>query len=355
MDSLYLSPPEMDNGNVTEIANIDREPVFKTIMMHSFNDTLQFNDIFNMSWGRFFIPCENWREPQHILFQLAYGCFFISCLAPDHSVGIVIMHAALLLGGLLYSTWAWNMLCAPDIFSWTFGFVFLNFCQLMYDLYRIRPVRLDPEVEALFALLFQPLGISRMTFKKLVGQEYAEISTLYPGDFYALQNLTRIDRLSIMLSGKVQVVSDGTILHTIDANEFLDSPEFESSRASIEDKFRVSIVATGTCRYISWQRSILEYLFVKETTLANVFGVLVARDVINKVFSMNKKLAVQRGHLLDIRLPGIANCSYDLSRETSSNASSDLSPSLKLQQNGGMPNCVFYPLTRTKNSRTEFH
>lgn len=55
MDSLYLSPPEMDNGNVTEIANIDREPVFKTIMMHSFNDTLQFNDIFNMSWGRKFL------------------------------------------------------------------------------------------------------------------------------------------------------------------------------------------------------------------------------------------------------------------------------------------------------------
>jgi hypothetical protein len=62
-------------------------------------------------------------------------------------------------GGLLYSTWAWNMMCAPDIFSWTFGFVFLNFCQLLYDLYRIRPVRLDPEVEAVFALLFQPLGV----------------------------------------------------------------------------------------------------------------------------------------------------------------------------------------------------
>ncbi|XP_046439237.1 popeye domain-containing protein 3-like [Daphnia pulex] len=337
MDSLYLLPSEMGGENVTEKTDFDIIPVFKTVLAYPHNDSLQFNDIFNMSWGRFFMPCENWHEPQHILFQLAYGCFFISCLTPDNSIGILVMHAVLLLGGLLYSTWAWNMMCAPDIFSWTFGFVFLNFCQLLYDLYRIRPVRLDPEVEAVFALLFQPLGISRTTFKKLVGPEYAEIFTLHPGDFYALQNLTRIDRLSIVLSGKVQVVSDGTTLHTIDANEFLDSPEFESSRASVEDKFRVSIIATGTSRYISWQRSTLEYLFVKETVLANVFCVLVARDVINKVFAMNKKLASQRGHLLDIRLPGIASCLYDSSRETSpTNISSDLSPPLKSHQNGGM-------------------
>lgn len=44
------------------------------------------------------------------------------------------------------------------------------------------------------------------------------------------------------------------------------------------------------CRYISWQRSSLEYLFVKETVLANVFGVLVARDVINKVNAMSRKV-----------------------------------------------------------------
>jgi hypothetical protein len=145
---------------------------------------MQIDFYVNLFSTGFFMPCENWHEPQHILFQLAYGCFFISCLTPDNSIGILVMHAVLLLGiylivildesclffriiiitdsikgGLLYSTWAWNMMCAPDIFSWTFGFVFLNFCQLLYDLYRIRPVRLDPEVEAVFALLFQPLGV----------------------------------------------------------------------------------------------------------------------------------------------------------------------------------------------------
>lgn len=38
---------------------------------------------------------------------------------------------------------------------------------------------------------------------------------------------------------KVQVVSDRATLHSIDCNEFLDSPEFESSRATGETKFRV--------------------------------------------------------------------------------------------------------------------
>ena len=42
-----------------------------------------------------------------------------------------------------------------------------------------------------------------MTFKKLVSPEYAEIFTLHPGEAYALQNLTRTDRLSLILSGKV--------------------------------------------------------------------------------------------------------------------------------------------------------
>ena len=35
------------------------------------------------------------------------------------------------------------------------------------------------------------------------------------------------------------MVSDRTILHSIESNEFLDSPEFESSRGAGDTKFRV--------------------------------------------------------------------------------------------------------------------
>ena len=57
-------------------------------------------------------------------------------------------------GGLIYCAWTWNMICGPDIFSWTFGLTFLSLVQVLYDLYRIRPVRLEPEVETVYSQLF---------------------------------------------------------------------------------------------------------------------------------------------------------------------------------------------------------
>ena len=62
---------------------------------------------------------------------------------------------------------------------------------------------------------------------------------------------------------------------------------------------KVSIVASIACRYICWQRSSLEYLFVKETILANVFSLLVSRDVIHKVYAMNKKVFYYAGYFID--------------------------------------------------------
>ena len=94
-------------------------------------------------------------------------------------------------------------MCVPDIFSWTFGFLVLNVCHLLHALYVIRPIRLNPELESVFIQLFRPLGISRLAFKKLVSSEYAEIFSLHTGETYALQNITRTDRLSLLLTGKV--------------------------------------------------------------------------------------------------------------------------------------------------------
>ncbi len=54
MDSLYLLPSEMGGENVTEKTDFDVIPVFKTVLAYPHNDSLQFNDIFNMSWGRKF-------------------------------------------------------------------------------------------------------------------------------------------------------------------------------------------------------------------------------------------------------------------------------------------------------------
>jgi hypothetical protein len=53
---------------------------------------------------------------------------------------------------------------------------------------------------------------------------------------------------------------------------------------------QVSIIAATSCRYLYWQRSSLEYLFVKETYLATVLTTLIARDITTKLYAMNKKV-----------------------------------------------------------------
>ncbi|XP_063983340.1 popeye domain-containing protein 3-like isoform X1 [Diachasmimorpha longicaudata] len=247
-----------------------------------------------------------WQQPQHVLFQLANCCFALSYSAPSSKKGILFMHSLLIIGFLLLSGWAWHVICAPDIFSWNFSFLLLNICQLVYIVYQMRPVRFDPELEEVYHTLFFPFKVSRMQFKRLVSPEFATIMSLHAGEAYAMQNLTRTDRLGLLLSGKVNVLSETNFLHPILPCEFLDSPEFESSRASVDDKFKVSIVAASSCRYLYWQRSALEYLLVKEAYLATVLTTLVARDIATKLYAMNSKIVTDKGSHLDIRLPSIS-------------------------------------------------
>ena len=81
--------------------------------------------------------------------------------------------------------------------------------------------------------------VPRLLFRKLVSSEYAQLVTLHAGEAYALQNLTRTDRLGILLAGRCNVLSDNSFLHGIGPNQFLDSPEFESTKATAEEKFKV--------------------------------------------------------------------------------------------------------------------
>ncbi|UYV79803.1 POPDC3 [Cordylochernes scorpioides] len=162
-------------------------------------------------------PCSTWMSPQHALFQLANICFCLSYAAPNTRRGILFLHGLLIIGFLLFSTWAWNIICAPAIFSWNFGFMILNMGQTLYILYTMRQVKFPAELEEIYAELFEPLKryicavvdssswymqVSRLLFKKLVGPENAQILSLHAGEAYAMRNLTKIDRLGLLLSGK---------------------------------------------------------------------------------------------------------------------------------------------------------
>ena len=75
--------------------------------------------------------------------------------------GQLSLHSGLIVGFLILSTWAWNVICAPEVFAWYFGFTILNVGQLLYLLYRMRPIRFDEDLEAIYVDLFAPLNVTR--------------------------------------------------------------------------------------------------------------------------------------------------------------------------------------------------
>uniref|UniRef100_T1IVJ8 POPDC1-3 domain-containing protein n=1 Tax=Strigamia maritima TaxID=126957 RepID=T1IVJ8_STRMM len=256
--------------------------------------------------------CTQWREPQHFLIQLAHTCCCVAFFARNDNCGLIVLHGILVLGFLLISTWAWNIVCSPDVFSWNFSFVLINMGQVFHILYGMRPVKFPAELEQIYASLFQPMRVSRLLFKKLVTNDQTQLVTMPAGEAYATQNMTRTDRLAILITGRANVLSDNNLLHPILARQFLDSPEFEATHAGSEEKFKVSVVASMPCRVLIWQREGLEFLFAKETYLAHIMSILIARDITTKIYTMNQKVTVQfiitdKGSHLDIRLPSVTS------------------------------------------------
>ena len=90
----------------------------------------------------------------------------------------------------------------------------------------------------------------------------ANLVILHPGECYAVAGLSKTDSLALLLTGKCSVLNSQAFLHNIEPGEFLDSPEFDSCRES--GSFQVTVCAGVTSKYISWQRSKLEYLLGKD-------------------------------------------------------------------------------------------
>ncbi|CAB4055723.1 BVES [Lepeophtheirus salmonis] len=210
-----------------------------------------------------------YRAAQDLLFHFSYGLFALSYLSPNSRYGRLLLHAGLVAGFLVCSSWAWNVLCAPEIFGWNFSFILLNIGQLLYILYQMRPIKFPEEIENLYLSLFAPL------------RSFTQGS--------AMQSKTsqKTVRLAVLLQGRVHVVNENNYLHDIRPNEFLDSPEYESSGINCEETFKVTVLAAVPSKILVWQRSSLEYLFIKDPYLGS-------------------KLKNTKGSSLDIRLPGIA-------------------------------------------------
>ena len=103
------------------------------------------------------------------------------------------------------------------------------------------------------------------------------MSSLHPGECYAVSGVSRTDSLGLLLSGRCSVLTEVAFLHNIETGQFLDSPEFESGSGSDNNLFKVTICAAVSSKMIVWQKKELEYLFVKKPKLGIVVGALISR------------------------------------------------------------------------------
>ncbi|XP_012939256.2 blood vessel epicardial substance-B-like isoform X1 [Aplysia californica] len=250
------------------------------------------------------IGCSSWQPTNHVLYHLANGVLCLGLLVPDSNYGALLLHGLMFLGFLLMSIWSWVILCAPDFFSWNFAFLILNGIQTFSLMYSIRPVKFCDELEDVYVNMFLPLRVSRQLYKRLVCPEFCTLMTLHEGESYATQSVTRTDKLGLLISGTMNAYSNRSLLHTVTEKQFIDSPEFESTTTG-DEKFQVSIIAAGMCRYLFWPRQSLEYLLIKEPYLACVMKTVIGRDITNKLYALNEKVATPAGSRLDIRLPSL--------------------------------------------------
>ncbi|XP_011670673.1 popeye domain-containing protein 3 [Strongylocentrotus purpuratus] len=260
--------------------------------------------------------CLPWETAQSIVFQLASIILIIAFAAPStNGTAKLVTHTLLVVGFVIMAAWAWQYICAHDIFGWCLVFAVLNLCHTIYLSWTMRPVNLTPEQRELYNKVFKSFKVPRHVFKKLC--YYGKITSLKIGEHYSEEGKSQCVRLSMLLMGKVKVFCEGEFLHHIVERQFLDSPEWDSCEKSEKAEFfQVTLTASTYCRYITWHRDQLHDFLENEPYLKQVFTNLIGSDISKKLFMLTERNLNQKGGRADIRLPSAgrrpAN-NYDMS------------------------------------------
>uniref|UniRef100_A0A4W5NMX6 Popeye domain cAMP effector 3 n=1 Tax=Hucho hucho TaxID=62062 RepID=A0A4W5NMX6_9TELE len=205
--------------------------------------------------------------------------------------GLLYLFTFLTLGFFCTIMWLWSDACTTDIFLWNFALFGVCAVQVVHVAYRLRNVTFEKEFQDLYSYLFKKLGVSLTHFGKIVA--CCEVHTIEKDHCFAMEGKTAIDKLSVLLSGRIRVTVDGEYLHDIYPFQFLESPEWDSLRPS-EGIFQI---------IASWRRKKRSLLFAKHRYMAKVFALVVRNDIADKLYSLNDKAFDSRGFRYDLRLP----------------------------------------------------
>ncbi|XP_068425354.1 popeye domain-containing protein 3 [Clinocottus analis] len=252
--------------------------------------------------------CEEWRDTSEgSVFHLANIFLFFGFMGGSGFYGLLYLFSFLTLGFFFSTLWSWSDYCTTDSFLWSFALFAVCLGQVLHVAYRLRSVSFDKEFEELHNCMFKKLGVSRTHFGKIVACCDGQVHTIERDYCFAIEGKTAIDKLSVLLSGRIRVTVNGEFLHYIYPFQFLDSPEWDSLRPSEEGVFQVTLCADNPCRYVGWRRKKLYLLFAKHRYIAKIFALVVRNDIAEKLFSLNDKAFNRFGHRYDLRLPSFCH------------------------------------------------
>ncbi|KAB0347732.1 hypothetical protein FD755_021533, partial [Muntiacus reevesi] len=189
--------------------------------------------------------CTIWKqEAEGAIYHLASILFVVGFMGGSGFFGLLYVFSLLGLGFLCSAVWAWVDVCAADIFSWNFILFVICFIRFVHIAYQVHSITFAREFQLLYSSIFQPLGTSLPDFRTIAMS--SEVVTLEKEHCYAMQGKTSIDKLSLLVSGRIRVTVDGEFLHYIFPFQFLDSPEWDSLKPTEEGTFQSSPLAEAT-------------------------------------------------------------------------------------------------------------
>ncbi|XP_004436596.1 PREDICTED: popeye domain-containing protein 2 isoform X2 [Ceratotherium simum simum] len=250
--------------------------------------------------------CTGWRQDlEGALYHLANCFLLLGFMGGSGVYGCFYLFGFLGTGYLCCMLWGWFHACGLDVVLWSFLTTAACALQLALLVYRLRGDTLPEEFHLLYKTLCLPLQVPLQTYKEIVHCCEERVLTLATDQTYAVEGETPINRLSLLLSGRVRVSQDGQFLHYIFPYQFMDSPEWESLQPSEEGVFQVTLTAETACSYISWPRKSLHLLLAKERYISRLFSALLGYDISEKLYALNDKLFAKFGLRFDIRLPSL--------------------------------------------------
>nr|KPJ16206.1 Blood vessel epicardial substance [Papilio machaon] len=160
--------------------------------------------------------------------------------------------------------------------------------------YCFRPVLRPLPPSIVYVALFAPLRVSRRQFRRVL-QCMRSVRHLKCHELYAHEKVTKVDSLSLVLSGKLVVSQSQRALHIVFPHHFLDSPEWFG--VSTDEYFQVSIMAMEESRVLVWHRDKLKLSIMSDGFLQAVFDHILGRDVVHKLMQVSETMAASNGHL----------------------------------------------------------